>query len=53
MDLKKWNEEIFGNLDSNNSKLLNDLWVFDAIEENRALGGEELTKKGEVSRELE
>ena len=51
MDLKKWNEEIFGNLDSNKSKLLKKLWVFDAIEENQ--GGEELAKKGEVSRELE
>jgi hypothetical protein len=27
--------------------------VFDAIEEFRALGSEELVKKGEVSRELE
>jgi hypothetical protein len=53
MDLKKWNEEVFGNLDSNKSKLLKELQVFDAIEENRALGGEELEKKGEVSRELE
>jgi hypothetical protein len=53
MDLKKWNEEVFGNIDSNKSKLLNDLRGFDAIEEFRALGSEELAKKGEVSRELE
>jgi hypothetical protein len=53
MDLNKWNEEVFRNLDSNKSKLLNDLRVFDAIEEFRALGSEELVKKGEVSRELE
>ena len=53
MDLKKWNEGVFGNLDSNKSELVNDLRVFDVIEENWALGGEELAKKGEVSRELE
>ena len=53
MDLKKWNEEVLGNIDSNKSKLLNDLREFDAIEESRALGSEEISKKGEVSRELE
>ena len=52
MDLKKWNDEVFGNIDSNKSKLLNDLRKFDAIEESRALGSEEIAKKGEVSREL-
>jgi hypothetical protein len=53
MDLKKWNEEVFGNIDSNKSKLLDDLRELDAIEEVRALESEELAKKGEVSRELE
>jgi hypothetical protein len=53
MDLKRWNEENFGNIDSNKSKLLNDLRGFDAIEEFRALGSEELAMKGEVSRELD
>ena len=53
MNLKKWKEEVFGNIDSNKSKLLNDLRELDAIEEFRALGSEELAKKGEVSRELE
>ena len=52
MNLKKWKEEVFGNIDSNKSKLLNDLRKFDAIEESRALGSEEIAKKGEVSREL-
>jgi hypothetical protein len=52
-DLKKWNEEVFRNIDSNKSKLLNDLRELDATEEVRALGSEELSKKGEVSRELE
>jgi hypothetical protein len=52
-DLKKWNEKVFGNIDSNKSKLLNDLKELDAIEEVQALGSKELSKKGEVSRELE
>ena len=52
-DLKKWNEEVFGNIDCNKSKLLNDLRVLDDIQEVRALYSEELVKKGEVARELE
>ena len=45
-DLKKWNEEVFSNINSNKSKLLNDLRELDAIEEVQALGSEELSKKG-------
>jgi hypothetical protein len=53
MDLKKWNDEVFGNIDYNKSKLLDDLRVLDDIQEVRASDNEELVKKGEVSRELE
>jgi hypothetical protein len=53
LDLKKWNEVVFGNIECNKSKLLDDLRELDAIEEDRALDSTELTKKGEVSRELE
>jgi hypothetical protein len=53
LDLKKWNEEVFGNIECNKSKLLDDLKELDAIEEVRALDSAELAKKGEVSRELE
>jgi hypothetical protein len=53
MDLKKWNEEIFGNIECNKSKLIDDLKELDVIEEVRALDSEELAKKGEVSKELE
>ena len=52
MDLKEWNE-VFGNIECNKSKLLDDLRELDAIEEVRALESVELAKKGEVSRELE
>ena len=52
MDLKKWNEEVFGNIECNKSKFLDELRELDAIEEVRALDSEELAKKGEVSREL-
>jgi hypothetical protein len=53
MDLKKWNEEVFDNIDCNKSKLLDDLRELDVIEEVRAFGSVELANKGEVSRELE
>jgi hypothetical protein len=53
MDLKKWNEEVFGNIDCNKNKLLYDLRELDGIEEVRALDSEELAKKWQVSRELE
>jgi hypothetical protein len=53
MDLKKWNEEVFGNIECSKSKLLDDLRELDAIEEDRVLDSAKLAKKGEVSRELE
>jgi hypothetical protein len=53
MDLKKWNEEVFGNIECNKSKLPNDLRELDTIEEDWALDSAELAKKGEVSKELE
>jgi hypothetical protein len=52
MNLKKWNEEVFGNIECNKSKLLDNLSELDAIEETRALDSAELAMKGEVSREL-
>jgi hypothetical protein len=51
MDLKKWNEEVFDNIDCNKSKLIDNLRELDAIEVVRALGSVNLAKKGEVSRE--
>jgi hypothetical protein len=51
MDLKKWNEEVFDNIDCNKSKLIDNLRELDAIEVVRALGSVDLAKKGEVSRE--
>jgi hypothetical protein len=53
MDLKKWNEKVFGNINCNKSKLLDDLRELDDIQEVRALDSEELAKKCEVFRELE
>jgi hypothetical protein len=53
MDLKKWNEDVFGNIECNKSKLLDDLRELDAIEEVQDLDSVELAKKWEVSRELE
>jgi hypothetical protein len=46
-DLKKWNEEAFGNVERNKRKL------FEAIEGSRALVEEELLKKIEIVREIE
>jgi hypothetical protein len=52
IDLKKWNEEVFGNVERKKRNLLEDLRVFDEIEEGRALGVEKI-KKAEVVSELE
>jgi hypothetical protein len=53
LDLKKLNEEVFGNVERNKRKLIDDLQAFDVIEESGALGKEELLRKAEVVRELE
>jgi hypothetical protein len=53
LDLKKWNEEVFGNVERNKRKLIVDLQGFDIVEESRDLGEEELLKKAEIVRELE
>jgi len=53
LDLKKWNEEVFGNVERNERKLIVDLQGFDIVEESRDLGEEELLKKAEIVRELE
>ena len=53
VDLKKWNDKVFGNIECNKSKLLDDHKDLEAIEEIRALDSVELAKKMEVSRELE
>jgi hypothetical protein len=53
LDLKKLNEELFGNVDRKKRILLEELRVFDVIEKERALGVEEKIKKAEVVIELE
>jgi hypothetical protein len=52
-DLKKWNVEVFGNVELKKRNLLEELQVFDVIEDGRALGTEEKSKKAEVVSELE
>lgn len=44
---------MYGNVERNKRKLIEDLQVFDVIEESRALGEEELLKTAEVVGELE
>jgi hypothetical protein len=48
LDLKRWNEEVFGNIERNKRILIEDLQVFDRHEESRALDEEELVRKVEV-----
>jgi len=50
---KKWNEEVFGNVEKNKWKLFVDLQAFDTIEGSRALVEEELLKKTEIVSEIE
>jgi hypothetical protein len=52
-DLKKWNEEVFGNVERNKRKLFEELQAFDAIEGCRTLVEEELLKKTEIVSEIE
>jgi hypothetical protein len=53
LDLKKWNKEVFGNVERNKRKLFEDLQALDFVEESRALVDEELLKKAEVVKEFE
>lgn len=53
LDLKKLNEEVFGNTKRNKRKLIEDLQAFDVIEESRALWEEELLRKAEVVKVLD
>jgi hypothetical protein len=48
LDLKKWKEEVFGNVVRNKRKIFEDLQAFDPVEESRALVEEELLRKAEV-----
>jgi len=53
IDLKRWNEEVFGNVERRKKILLEELRVFDIVEEERALGVEESMKKAKIVSELE
>jgi hypothetical protein len=52
-DLKRWNEEVFDNVERKNNILLEKLHVFDVLEEERALGVEEKLEKVEIIIEFE
>jgi septum formation inhibitor MinC len=51
-DLRRWNEEVFENVERKKKFLLEELHVLDIVEEERALGVERM-KKVEVLSELE
>jgi hypothetical protein len=53
MNLKTWNEQVFGNIDRNKRMLLDKLWMLDGNEESRTLDSVELMRKAELVRELE
>jgi hypothetical protein len=44
-DLKKWNDEVFGNIEQNKRKLTEGIQAFDVIEERRALREDEILRK--------
>jgi hypothetical protein len=52
-DLKKWNEEVFGNVEGKKRKLFEELQALEAIESSRALVEEERIKKTEIASEIE
>ena len=53
VDLKKWNEEEFGNVTLKKNQLLQEINEFDSTEENRPLSAEEKVKKELVKADLE
>jgi hypothetical protein len=52
-DLKKWNEEVFGNMGVRKNQLMFDLNEMDAVAELRPLTGEEYEKKALIAADLE
>ena len=52
-DLKKWNVEVFGNVEDWVKKLWKDLSVLENIEVSRGLSAEETLELGRVRDELE
>jgi hypothetical protein len=52
-DLKKWNEEIFGNVRKQKKDLVDGIRELDMIAEGRPLTRDERLRKEELSRDLE
>jgi hypothetical protein len=52
-DLKKWNEEVFGNVGKRKKEMVEGLCELDLIAEERSLTEDEKLKKEDFSRELE
>jgi hypothetical protein len=50
VDLKRWNEEVFGDVGRKKKILLEEVCAFDTIEEERTLGDEERRKEVVVSK---
>uniref|UniRef100_A0A2N9HJW1 Reverse transcriptase domain-containing protein n=1 Tax=Fagus sylvatica TaxID=28930 RepID=A0A2N9HJW1_FAGSY len=53
VDLKKWNEEVFGNVGVKRNKLMSELEELDAVADLRQLTGEESQKKAQIVVDLE
>ena len=52
-DLKKWNEEMFGDIGRKKKELFEGIQELDAMAETRSLDLEEKIKKADMSKELE
>jgi hypothetical protein len=53
MDLKKWNEEVFGDIGRKKKELLEGIKEMDVVAKNRGLMEDEKVKMADMSRELE
>ena len=53
VDLKKWNEEVFGNVEVKINKLMSELVELDALANLIHLTGEEIQKKALILADLE
>jgi len=52
-DLKKWNEEVFGNVEGKKRKLFEELQALEATKSSRVLVEEEILKKTKIASEIE
>jgi hypothetical protein len=52
-EIKRWNLEVFGNVEARNKAWAEELKLLDSMEENRGLSGEEMERRRVLATDLE